>query len=63
MPQFVSLLVNYPTLIVVPILFFAVGALLSRSRTVWVATAAWVLYLVYELGMHAGVFCSGDAHA
>jgi hypothetical protein len=61
MPEFFYLLVDYPALIAAPILSFAVLALWSRSRTAWVATAAWVVYLVYELGMHAGVLCSGGA--
>jgi uncharacterized membrane protein len=25
-----------------------------------VAAAVWVVYLLYELGMHAGVLCDGD---
>ena len=60
MPEFFYLLINYPVLIAVPIIFFAGLALWAHSRTAWVATAAWVMYLVYELGMRAGVFCSGD---
>lgn len=60
MPEFFYLLINYPVLIAVPIIFFAGFALWSHSRTAWVATAAWVMYLVYELGMHTAVFCSGD---
>ncbi len=60
MPEFVYLLINYPALIAVPIIFFGSLALWSHSRTAWVATAAWVAYLVYELGMNAGLFCSGD---
>lgn len=61
LPEFFYLLVNYPTLIAVPIVLFAVLALWSRSITAWVATAAWNLYLVYELGMKAEEFCSGAA--
>jgi hypothetical protein len=60
MPEFFYLLVNYPVLIAVPIVFFAALALWSQSRTAWVTTAAWLLYLLYELGMHAGVLCSSD---
>jgi hypothetical protein len=60
MPEFFYLLINYPALIAAPIGFFGALALWSRSRTAWVATAAWVLYLGYELGMNAGVLCSGD---
>ena len=60
MPEFLYLLVNQPALIAAPIVVFASLALWSRSRTAWVATAAWVAYLIYELGMDAGVLCSGD---
>jgi len=60
MPEFFYLLVNYPALIAAPIIFFGASALWTHSRTAWVATAAWVLYLGYELGMNAGVLCSGD---
>ncbi len=59
-PEFFYLLVNYPTLIVVPIVVFGGLALWSHSRTAWVTTVAWALYLVYEFGMKAGIFCSGD---
>jgi len=61
MPQFLYLLVDYPILIAGPIVFFAGLALWSQSRTAWVAAAVWVIYLAYELGMHAGVLCSDDA--
>jgi hypothetical protein len=60
MPEFFYLLINYPALIAVPIVFFAALALWSRSRTAWLATAAWILYLLYELGMRAGILCGGE---
>jgi hypothetical protein len=60
-PEIFYLLVNYPTLIAVPIVVFAALALWSRSVTAWVATAGWTLYLIYELGMKAEEFCSGTA--
>lgn len=60
MPVFVYLLIEHPALIVLPIVVFAAFALWSRSRTAWITTAAWVAYLAYELGMNAGVFCSGE---
>ena len=44
-----------------PIILFAAIALWSHSRTAWAATVAWNLYLIYELGMKAGEFCSGVA--
>ena len=60
MPEFFYLLINYPALILIPVTVFAALGLWSPSRTGWVATAAWVAYLGYEIGMNAGVFCSGD---
>lgn len=60
MPQFIYLLIDYPVLIAVPISSFALLAIWSRARTAWVAMASWVAYLIYELGMDAGVLCSGD---
>ena len=60
MPEFFNLLINHPPLIAAPIILFGALALWSRSRTAWLVTAAWVLYLGYELGMHAGALCSGE---
>ena len=61
LPESFYLLVNYPLLIAIPILLFAALALWSQSITAWVATAAWNLYLIYELGMKAEQFCTGTA--
>ena len=61
MPEYFYLLIDHPILIAIPIAIFAALALWTRSHTAWMATAAWVLYLVYELGMKAGELCSGDA--
>ena len=61
MPEYLYLLVNHPSLIAAPIILFAALALWSRSRTAWLVTVAWVVYLGYELGMNAGVLCSGAA--
>ena len=60
MPEFVYIMVEHPLLIAVPIVTFAALALWSHSRTAWAVTAAWVLYLGYELGMNAAVLCSGN---
>jgi hypothetical protein len=60
LPEFLYLLIDHPLLIGVPIILFASLALWSSSRTAWAAAAAWVAYLIYELGMDARVFCSGD---
>jgi len=58
-PKFLYLFVDSPLLIAIPIVFFAVLALWSRSNTAGVAAIAWNLYLIYELGMKAEEFCSG----
>jgi hypothetical protein len=63
MPEFLFLLVNHPALIVVPIIAFAALAVWSHSRTAWIAMGAWIVYLGYEVGMNAGVLCSGEACA
>ena len=47
LPEFFYLLVDYPTLIVIPIVVFAALALWSKSRSAWVAAGAWDLYLIY----------------
>ncbi len=61
MPEYFYLLIDHPALIAAPIIVFAALALWTHSRTAWVATAAWVVYLGYELGMNAAVLCSGTA--
>jgi hypothetical protein len=61
LPEFFYLLVNSPMLIAVPIVLFAALALWSGSITAWATTAAWNLYLIYELGMKAEEFCAGTA--
>ena len=60
MAKFLYLLTDYPMLISAPIILFAGLALWSHSRAAWVVTAAWNVYLIYELGMRGGMFCSGD---
>ncbi len=59
MGDYVYLLINYPVLIAIPVVVFATLALWSRSRTAWIAAAAWLAYLGYEIGISTGVFCSG----
>ena len=61
LPEFLYLFVNSPMLIAIPTLAFAVLALWSRSSTAWLASLAWNLYLIYELGMKAEELCTGAA--
>lgn len=58
MPQILYILIDYPALILLPILVLAALSAWSGSRTAWVVTAIWVLYLGYELGIFYRVLCS-----
>ncbi len=58
MPQFLYILIDYPALILAPIVVLAALSHWSGSRTAWVVTALWVLYLGYELGIKYEVLCS-----
>jgi hypothetical protein len=58
MPQIVYLLIDYPALILVPIVVLAALSNRSGSRTAWAVTGLWVLYLGYELGMKYEVLCT-----
>jgi hypothetical protein len=60
MSAILYLLIDHPALIAVPIVVFAALALWTHSRSAWLAVGAWVIYLGYELGMHAALLCSGD---
>lgn len=57
MPQILYILIDYPALILLPIIVLAALANWSGSRTAWVVTGLWVLYLGYEVGMKYEVFC------
>ena len=59
MPNIVYLLIDYPALILIPVIVLAALSLWSGSRTGWVAAGAWLLYLLYELGMKFEVLCAG----
>lgn len=58
MPQIVYILIDYPLLILVPIIVLAALSQWSGSRTAWVVSGLWVLYLGYELGMKYEVLCT-----
>lgn len=58
MPQILYIFIEYPALIVVPILVLAALSLWSGSRTAWVVTVLWALYFVYELGIKYEVLCT-----
>jgi hypothetical protein len=57
MSQILYLLIDYPPLILVPILALAALSMWSGSRTAWVVTALWVLYFGYELGVQYEILC------
>ena len=58
MPEIFYLLIEYPPLILAPIAALAALSLWSGSRTAWVVTGLWVLYLGYELGIQYEVLCT-----
>ena len=58
MPQILYILIDYPALILLPIAVLAALSRWSGSRTAWVVTGLWVLYLGYELGMKYEVLCT-----
>jgi hypothetical protein len=57
MPQFVYLFIDNPVLILLPILVLAALSLWSGSRTGWIVTGLWVLYLAYEIGIQQQILC------
>ncbi len=57
MPQIFYLFIDYPALILGPIAVLVALSVWSASRTAWLATAAWVLYFAYELGMKYRILC------
>jgi hypothetical protein len=58
MPQILYILIDFPVLILLPIIVLAALSQWSGSRTAWVVTGLWVLYLGYELGMKYEVLCT-----
>jgi hypothetical protein len=58
MSQILYLLIDYPPLILLPIIVMAALAFWSRSRTAWFVTALWVAYLGYEIGIYTQVLCT-----
>jgi|FrelakmetLWP11LW_1041352.scaffolds.fasta_scaffold09328_3 hypothetical protein len=58
MPQILYILIDYPVLILLPIIVLAALSQWSGSRTAWVVTGLWALYLGYELGMKYEVLCT-----
>jgi hypothetical protein len=58
MPQWVYILIEYPLLIVIPVIVLAALSVWSGSRTAWVVTGLWVLYLGYEYGIKYEILCA-----
>jgi hypothetical protein len=58
MPEIFYLLIEYPPLILAPIAALAALSAWSGSRTAWVVTGLWGLYLGYELGIQYEVLCT-----
>ena len=58
MPEVFYILIEYPPLILLPIAVLAALSSWSGSRTAWVVTGLWVLYLGYEYGIKYEVLCT-----
>lgn len=58
MPQIFYILIDFPGLIVLPIIVLMALAAWSGSRTAWIVAALWMLYLGYELGIKYEILCT-----
>ena len=58
MSQILYILIEYPALILLPIIVLAGLSFWSGSRTAWFVTALWVLYFGYELGIKYELLCT-----
>jgi hypothetical protein len=58
MSEILYILIEYPALILVPIVVLAALSFWSGSKTAWVVTALWVLYLGYEFGIKYEILCT-----
>jgi hypothetical protein len=58
MSQILYILIDYPVLILLPIVVLAALALWSGSRTAWIVAGFWVLYFAYELGIKYEILCT-----
>jgi hypothetical protein len=58
MAQILYIFIDYPALILLPIIVLAAVAFWSGSRTVWFVTGLWVVYFGYELGIKYEVLCT-----
>ncbi|OOG43917.1 hypothetical protein [Polaromonas sp. A23] len=57
-----AVLISQPWLALMPAALFAVCAMATKSRTVFVVAALWLLYGLYELAMKFRVLCSGECN-
>ncbi len=58
MPQIFYILIDFPGLIVLPIIVLMALAAWSGSRTAWIVAALWMLYLGYELDIKYEILCT-----
>jgi hypothetical protein len=57
-----SVLISQPWLALLPAFVFALCALATKKRTVWVVAALWFFYSFYELAMKFRILCSGECN-
>jgi hypothetical protein len=60
--RWMGIFAGYPWLILIPVVLFAVIALLARARFAFVVMLLWIIYGMYEWMMYARILCSGDCN-
>lgn len=57
-----SVLIEYPSLALIPAMLFLAGYRVSRKRLALAASIAWLCYSGYEYGMSRRWLCTGECN-
>lgn len=57
-----AILIEWPMLALIPAALLLVAAYVRRSRFARTVGILWVVYALYELGMHTRLLCSGECN-
>ena len=60
--RFLAILIDYPILALTPAVVFAYCYYASKAPITLVTAACWVAYAIYEYGMSARLFCTGECN-
>lgn len=58
MLESLSVFVNQPLLVLIPVLVFAVIGIATKSAFAWSGMGVWILYGLYELAVQNRILCS-----